>query len=121
MRQFHARWWQPRHKICTVPIKANMEQMSLSGLETVPVNFEQEDLPPSIKEFMPAVYRDGDAYCCILGPDPLAGVFGCGDSLTEALKDWDHQLKERIKEHEDGDPVAEYIMDTMQAKNWVVW
>jgi hypothetical protein len=98
-----------------------MEQMSMKGLETVPVNFEQRDLPPSVKEFKPAVYKDGDSYCCILGPDPLAGVFGCGDTPEEALQDWDHQLKERIKEHEEGDPVAEYIMDTMQAKHWVVW
>jgi hypothetical protein len=53
-----------------------MEQMNMKGLETIPVNFEQGDILPSVKEFKPAGYKDGDAYCCILGPDPMAEVFG---------------------------------------------
>jgi len=45
----------------------------------------------------PVIFQEGNPFCCLLGTDPQAGVFGCGDSLKEAIADWDQHLKERIK------------------------
>jgi hypothetical protein len=90
-----------------------MEQMKMTGLETVTIDFDHDNIPASVKEFRPAVFKDGDSFCCLLGPDPQEGVFGCGSTAREALADWDVHLRERAKQPKDGDPLDEYIQDTL--------
>jgi hypothetical protein len=51
------------------------------------------------------------------GPDPLTGIFGCGDSPKEALWDWDGQLKEFIQSHDAGNKIAAYIDEVYGKKN----
>lgn len=97
-----------------------MRQMTLDGLETIPIDYEAADTPASVKEFKPALFKDGPAYCCILGPDPQTGVFGCGNSTKEALADWDRHLKERAQDPKDGNDLDEYIQDTLAASEWVI-
>lgn len=93
----------------------------MDGLETVPVDYESEDLPGSVKEFEPVVYKDGSSFCCILGPDPEEGVFGRGNTVREALTDWDVHLRERVNNHAEGDKIAEYVLDSIAASKWVIW
>jgi hypothetical protein len=102
-------------------LKKGMKQMSMKGLETVSIDYNSGDVPSSAKEFKPAVYKDRSMFCCILGPNPETGVFGCGDTLHEALTDWDRHLQERIKEPGDGNEVTNYIKDTLAATKWAIW
>lgn len=57
----------------------------------------------------PTVFHEGDAYCCILGEDPVQGVFGCGNTPEEAVKDWDETLRIRLEEAQPGDEVVGYV------------
>jgi len=61
-----------------------------------------------------------DGICVVPGPDLQEGVFGCGSTTEEALKDWDDHLKDRIGDHKE-DEVARYIMDTLKASVNKVW
>lgn len=49
------------------------------------LDYTKPELPDVVQEFRPTVYKDGDAYCCFLGPDPQAGIFGCGRSVEAAV------------------------------------
>lgn len=61
----------------------------------------------------PTVFKEGDTYCCILGMDPVEGVFGCGDTPEEAVTDWDETLRIRLKESADDDEVVRYVKDVL--------
>lgn len=87
--------------------------MKMTGLETVTIDFDAKDIPASVKEFRPAVFKDGNSFCCLLGPDPQKGIFGCGSTTDEALADWDLDLKERAKDPKAGDQLDEYIQDAL--------
>ena len=45
-------------------------------------------VPESIKLLKPLIRRDGNAFCILHGPAPEAGIFGCGDTPEEAMKDF---------------------------------
>jgi hypothetical protein len=94
--------------------------MSMEGLKTVAINYESDDLPKSVKELRPAVYMDGNSFCCILGPDPQTGIFGCGNDQKTALEDWDKHLKERMAISPENDDVVEFVRDNMDAVHWKV-
>jgi hypothetical protein len=87
-----------------------MEQMQPGGLQVVPVDYNNDDsLPLSVKNTHPLIYLDGDTFCCVLGPDPVSGIFGRGDSLKDALDDFDKHFQELLQRPVPGDPVSEYI------------
>lgn len=73
-----------------------MERMSLEK-ETVRIDYTADGIPESVKNFRPTVFRDGDSYCCILGIDKETGVFSCGNSIEEALQEWDRAYQEKKK------------------------
>jgi hypothetical protein len=79
----------------------------------MPVDFESAEIPSSVRMFRPLVYQNGDLVCVILGPDPEVGIVGRGETKEEALKDWDEQLRDRLKYHTDDDEIARYICETM--------
>jgi hypothetical protein len=88
-----------------------MQQMPIQENDIVPVDYEKEDIPAAVKEFRPTVYRDGEAVCCILGPDVQKGIIGFGWSTGEALTDWVMQFEKRIKHPFTSDEVVQYIKD----------
>lgn len=98
-----------------------MKQMQVPESLLVKVNYEDEHIPASAKEFRPAVYQDGDSYCALLGEDPQAGIFGCGATKQEALQDWDKHFSERMKDHPEGDELVQYIEDTRKISKKDVW
>ena len=77
----------------------------------VSVDYTDDKLPVSVRALKPVVFQDGDSFCCLLGPDLQAGVFGCGASAKEAITDWDIHLKERIKDPIENDEVTQYIKE----------
>lgn len=98
-----------------------MEQLNVADELKVPIDFTDKELPPSVNTFRPLLFHDGNAFCCVLGPDPQEGVFGCGESPKAALMDWDKHLQERIAKHKENDPVATYIDETLRASVNKVW
>ena len=81
----------------------------------ISVDFNDPGLPKAVKTLRPLVYQEGEDFCVVLGPDPQEGVFGCGHTVDEALKDWDAHVKDRIQHHEEDDDVARFIRETLKA------
>ena len=81
-----------------------MKQLSISPELVVDVNLEG-----AAAVLKPVVFHEGNAYCCILGPDPVEGVFGCGDTPAEAIADWDETLQLRLQEAGDGDALVNHV------------
>jgi len=86
-----------------------MQQLTVPEEMKVDIDFSDKQLPDSVETFQPVLFKDGDSYCCVLGPDPQEGVFGCGPTPLDALKDWDKNLQERKKVTDKNDEVAAYI------------
>jgi hypothetical protein len=85
-----------------------MKQMEIP--EEMKIDIDYNDIfPLSVGKLRPQVFRDGDHYCCLLGPNPAEGVFGCGETVTEALLDWDDQMHKRVMNADENDEVAAFI------------
>ena len=93
----------------TVAYHYNMEQMQPNGLKVIPIDFDANTIPASVRETHPLVYEDGDAVCCLLGPNPQDGIFGCGETIDAALADFDVHFQELLQHPKEGDPVSEFI------------
>lgn len=98
-----------------------MEQMNVDETMKVKIDFEHEDLPQDAKELQPLVFKEGDSYCCLLGPDRTEGILGWGDSPRAAIADWSVKLQERIKIRNEDDEVANFVRDTLNTSNEDVW
>lgn len=98
-----------------------MEQMNVEESMKVNVDFSEEVLPKSARNLQPLVWREGDSYCCLLGPDPQQGVFGCGDTPLLAIVDWDTHLTTRLSVASEDDQVIQYVKDVYKADNTEVW
>ena len=85
-----------------------MKQLSVPDEMKVDIDYSNNEVPESVKTFQPLLFKDGNSYCCVLGPDPQQGIFGCGDTPIHALKDWDKHLKE-YEPKDENDEVALYI------------
>ena len=83
----------------------------------VSVDYTDKLLPLSIRTLKPVLYQDGDSVCCLLGPDPQAGVFGRGESPKEAMTDWDKHLKELITDPEGNKDIIQFIKETVQSSD----
>jgi hypothetical protein len=64
--------------------------------EKLSVDFVGEQVPDSVKNFMPDVYKDGDRYVCVLGSEPNS-VTGEGATVEEAMNSWDKAYREKKK------------------------
>jgi len=72
----------------------NMKHTSLDK-EKVQVDFTSMNLPAPVLNFRPDVYTDGDRYYCVLGAGTEQSVFGEGNTVEEALLDWEKAYHER--------------------------
>jgi len=98
-----------------------MEQMNVDDVFKITIDFEAEGLPKTVKIFQPVLFNEGEGFRCVLGPDLQKGIVGYGDSLDEALLDWDESLKDRIKSKSANDEVAQYVIDTLNTSVNDVW
>jgi hypothetical protein len=98
-----------------------MEQMNLDGFNVVELDYENEVYPLPVRDFRPAVYKNGDSFCCLLGPDPQAGIFGCGATVDEAIQEWTRHFRERMAEAGEDDPIATEIRDYKSIDKEDVW
>lgn len=98
-----------------------MEQMKMDGLDVVQVDYDNVKYSDEIRTYRPAVYKDGDSFCCLLGPDPQEGIFGCGDSPDDALEDWRNEFHHRLAEAGEDDPIGQEIRDYRSTSKGDVW
>lgn len=66
----------------------------------VTIDYQSEGIPLTARMFKPTVFKEGAAFCCILGEDPQMGIFGCGDTPQEALTDWALAFEKRVNDPE---------------------
>jgi hypothetical protein len=90
-----------------------MKQLNVPDEMKVDIDFTDNHVPDSVKTFQPVLFKDGNAYCCVLGPDPQQGVFGCGETPLAALKDWDKNFQQRKEVNDKDDEVSLYIHRVM--------
>ena len=87
----------------------NMIQMNTDGLLVVRIDYQAADIPESVHATHPVLYRQGEGYCCLLGPDEARGIIGRGATEKAALNDFDLQFQQRLDHPIPGDPVSEFI------------
>lgn len=84
-------------------------------------DYEAEGVAEPVKQFRPLIYQEDEkTVCVILGPDPQAGVFGCGCTVEEAVSDWVAHFKQ-VASHPGDDEVSRYITDTLNTHKEDVW
>ncbi|WP_143053949.1 hypothetical protein [Parapedobacter koreensis] len=98
-----------------------MKQMKVAEDRIIQLNYEDKAVSLLIKELQPVVFQKNEGYCCVLGPDTQAGVAGYGDTIQEALANWEDAMKRRMRNPDDRDEVALYAIDMLQASNKKVW
>jgi hypothetical protein len=86
-----------------------MEQMNTDGLELVKIDFDSAATPMSVQQTHPAMYLEDGLYCCLLGPNPEAGIFGRGKSPAEAMAEFDKHFQSLLEHPVNGDPVSDFI------------
>jgi hypothetical protein len=89
-----------------------MKQMNIDTEQIVQVEYTGAAIA-----LKPVVFKDGDSYCCILGPDPQQGIFGCGDTPEEALSEWEAALQARLKNANQDDEVVKLVMGIISKKS----
>jgi hypothetical protein len=90
-----------------------MKQIISEKLETVEVDTLWSRLPKSFYDLKPTLYKDGNAFCCLLGADPSRGIFGYGDNTEEAIRDWDCHLNEVLQDPKNNIAVFQFVRDCM--------
>lgn len=92
-----------------------MEQFNVQEDRKVAVDFSDPALPRAAKTFRPLLFMEGETFCCVLGPDLHSGVVGRGETIDQAIAEWDKNLQDRIRHHSEEDELARYISETLRA------
>jgi hypothetical protein len=79
------------------------ETLNLEKLSQIEIDYTDLGYPEKSRKLKPHVFKDGNAFCAIYGPDPQEGIFGCGDTPLEAIEDWENDLEQRIEKLSEGD------------------
>lgn len=98
-----------------------MKQMDINEQQKVSFDFSTPELPDYVKEFQPLLYKDGDKYCAVLGPDITKGIFGCGRTAMDALLSWHNNLLDALPQADPNDEVMQFVIDTINTKKKDVW
>jgi hypothetical protein len=92
-----------------------MKEMKKPGAKPMRVNFNDPAVPENARLLQPIVWQDETSYYVLLGADPQQGVFGCGDSVVTALKDWNQRLQEKLAAEKNSQAIAQFIRESMNA------
>lgn len=94
-----------------------MDQMNIPENLQISIDYEDPKLPGTVAIFKPLLWKERESFCCIVGPNPQTGVFGCGETAQEALIDWDKHLQALIDNPRANNEISEYVTKTMDAFN----
>jgi len=67
----------------------------------------------------PEVYSESPGFICLLPADVKESVRGHGDSIAEAVKDWDIKLKSHLSNSHSNDPVVIFVKDHLSKDGYV--
>lgn len=98
-----------------------MQQVVINEELIVPLDYESPELSSSVRQFKPTLYKEGELFVCVLGPDAEQAIYGRGATEDEALTNWEADFKDRLKSKGDDDIVAQYIKDTLATSKKDVW
>jgi|GEM_PF-4672492 hypothetical protein len=70
--------------------------MSDSNQAGDPVEIDYSRYDAQTQKLEPAVYRQGDVFAALSGPDRETGIYGEGDTPDAAIKAWRSALQERF-------------------------
>ncbi len=90
-----------------------MEQMQIDPENRIDIDYQDWAVTTATKTLQPTVFKKGDAYCCLLGPDHQVGVLGCGDTAFDAITNWEQNLQARVENQPD-DEVSRYVKQKLQ-------
>jgi hypothetical protein len=93
-----------------------MEQMNVSEEQKIGFDFSRFRLPQYVNQLHPLLFKDGNTYCAVLGPDLMSGIYGCGDTPEDALIDWNDHLRERLRHPDAGDPVIQFVIKALDTQ-----
>jgi len=91
-----------------------MEQINIPEALKVEIDFQRPGIPYAAQVLHPLLFKDGDNYCCILGPNLQEGVAGLGKTPEQAIQDWDKNLTQRIKLMGMDDGLAKEVKELLQ-------
>jgi hypothetical protein len=86
-----------------------MEQMKIP--EEMMIDYDYKHADKIVRVLHPAVWKEGDSYCCLLGPDPTTGIFGCGDTPEDATDNWQENLKQAMIDQDS--EMAKYVQSKL--------
>ena len=92
-----------------------MHQLVIPKDILVEIDFTDPSVPVSVKQFRPLLWREGNSFCCLLGPDMVHGVFGCGSTAEETLTDWSDNLQYRLDHPQENDCIVQYVEDVLHS------
>jgi len=90
-----------------------MEQMQINPDTRIEIDYQDWPVTAATQRLKPVVFKEGNSFCCLLGPDPRAGIFGCGDTAYEAVNNWEQQLRDRLENAQPEDEVTAYVKHTL--------
>lgn len=68
------------------------------NLNVIDIDINGNNIPPSVKDLQPLIFKDGDSVCVMQGESPMDGIFGCGKTPEEAMADFQRNY-EKEKEN----------------------
>lgn len=80
------------------------------------VNIELDGLP---KLLGAEVYQESPGFICILSNDVHESVVGRGESVAEAVENWDVKLQAHLRNSGDDDPVVIFVKGLLTKKTFV--
>jgi hypothetical protein len=86
-----------------------MWPLKMNAGDVISINYEDLNLPPSFLAFKPILFKNGELYCCLLGPNPHEGIFGFGRSVDSAISFWELEFKKRLISNPKKDQTAQFI------------
>ena len=72
------------------------ETFNIERYTPIEIDFTEEGYPAKARKLKPGIFQSGQRYYCLYGPDSDVGVFGSGETVLEALEDWEKNLNLRI-------------------------
>jgi hypothetical protein len=87
----------------------NMTQMQVDERNIISFNYSDIYLPESVRALKPTLFKVGDLFCCLLGPNPKSGIFGCGNTMRAAVYSWNLHFQEQLKHPTIDEEVMHYI------------